>query len=80
MRRGGRRAWCGRDRAVLHAGRLFAGGHAEQIAESDHARSLGGGRRLRQIEVRQVGGIDLQQRQFKPRVDAWSFLETFGRR
>ena len=58
----------GRDRAVLHAGRLLAGRDAEQIAEGQHSRALAGGSRLGQIEVRQVLSVDFEQGQLEPRV------------
>ncbi len=58
------------DRAPLHARRLVAHRHSEQVAESQHARAglRGGG--LQKVEIGQIPGVDLQQGDFNPRIGA----------
>ena len=51
-----------RNRAVLHAGRLVAGRHAEEVAQRQHAGAAGDRHGVAELEVRQAGGLDLQHR------------------
>ena len=70
-----------RDRAVLHAGRLVAGSHAEEIAECQHAGAGLDLHRLVDAKGGQVLGVDLQHGHFQPRVGAQQAgLESGGRR
>ena len=45
-------------------------GHAEQVAEGQHAAAGFGRHAGRQVEVRQVRGVDLEHGQLQPRIGA----------
>ena len=59
-----------RDRAALHAGRLVAHGHVEEIAQGQDPRAGGQRDGLGKIEMGQVRGLDLQHGDFQPRIAA----------
>ena len=54
--------------AVLHAVRLVAGRHAEQIAEGPDSRAHVAAGGVRQIEMVEALGLDLQDGDFQPRI------------
>ena len=58
------------NRPVLDADRLVARGHAEEVAQGQHAGALLDGDGAAEVEVRQPLGVDLQHGHVQPRVGA----------